>query len=146
MDDDRNRKKYITRHLLIGWWSLLSFLSLGIALEVLHGTKAAWYLGADYEVRRLMWTLGHAHGSLLSLVHIALAATLSISHGPKHLRAISSCLFSGSILLPCGFLLGGIFVYGGDPGIGVWLVPVGAALLLTAVGLVAIDISRAQQQ
>jgi hypothetical protein len=37
------------------------------------------------------------------------------------------------VLLPTGFLLGGLFVYGGDPGVGVVLVPVGGALLVIAL-------------
>ena len=42
-----------------------------------------------------------------------------------------------SILMPAGFFLGGLFIYSGDPGLGILLVPVGGALLLAAVFLVA---------
>ena len=66
-------------HLRFGWWSLLAFLTLGVALEALHGFKVGFYLDIDNEVRRLTWTLAHAHGALLGLVHVALAATLHIA-------------------------------------------------------------------
>jgi hypothetical protein len=35
--------------------------------------------------------------------------------------------------MPLGFFLGGVVTYGGDPSLGVLLVPVGAALLLIAI-------------
>ena len=59
------------RHFRIGWWSLLLFLSLGIVMEALHGFKVGWFLDVGMETRRLMWRLAHAHGTLLSLLHIA---------------------------------------------------------------------------
>jgi hypothetical protein len=49
----------------------------------------------------------------------------------------SRSLVGSLILLPMGFLLGGIFVHGGDPGLGVLLVPPGALLLFVAVLLAA---------
>lgn len=126
-------------HFLFAWWSLLCFLSVGIGLEILHAFKIGWYLNEDYEIRRLLWTLGHAHGTLLALVHVAFAVT--VHHFPAAIlgirRMASAALVGASILLPGGFLLGGVFVYGGDPGIGVWLVPIGATFLLVGVLLVA---------
>jgi hypothetical protein len=44
---------------------------------------------------------------------------------------------SASILLPGGFFLGGIFLYSTDPGIGVYLVPLGALVLFLGVLLTA---------
>src|SRR5690606_19076132 len=65
------------RHLRFGWWALLGFLSLGIALEALHGLKVGWYLAASHETRRLLLTLAHAHGVLLALVNIAFGLTVA---------------------------------------------------------------------
>ena len=48
---------YFRKHMRIGWWSLLVFLSLGLMLEALHGFKVQWYVGADNATRRLMLTL-----------------------------------------------------------------------------------------
>jgi hypothetical protein len=49
--------------------------------------------------------------------------------------AASWSLIAGSLLMPLGFLLGGLVHYEGDPGIGIVLAPVGALFLLYAVGL-----------
>ena len=40
------------RHIRVGWWSLLVFLSLGIVLETLHGFKIGWYLDTSSATRR----------------------------------------------------------------------------------------------
>ena len=32
------------RHMLLGWWALLTFLSMGAALELLHALKVGLYL------------------------------------------------------------------------------------------------------
>lgn len=52
---------------------------------------------------------------------------------------------AASVLLPGGFFLGGIFIHGGDPGLGIFLVPLGAGflflvVLLTAVGVTDFDV------
>ncbi len=144
---DRTSASLVRLHLQFAWWSLLCFLSVGIALEALHAFKIGWYLEGEYEARRLMWTLGHAHGTLLALVHGMFAATHFFV--PIDLRGAgrmaSPCLMGASLLLPGGFFLGGIFIYGGDPGIGIWLVPLGALLLVAGVMLTAIQLMRAQQ-
>jgi hypothetical protein len=127
-------------HLRIGWWSLLVFLAMGAVLEGLHGLKLGFYLDPSNEMRRLLWTLSHAHGSLLALVHIAFAASLPrlVGDGGGRLVLASRCLIAGGLLLPLGFFLGGVFVHEGDPGLAIVLAPVGALLLLVAVGLIAI--------
>src|SRR5246500_5218576 len=63
------------RNLRFGWWSLLVFLSLGAVLETLHGFKIGWYVDVGNEMRRLMFTLAHAHGTALALVNIAAGLT-----------------------------------------------------------------------
>ena len=127
------------RHLRFGWWSLLIFLSLGLMLEVLHGFKLGWYLSIATETRRLLWTLAHAHGTLLALLNIAFALTVpklsSWSARPR--RHASACLMAATVLLPSGFFVGGIVLYGGDPGLGILLVPLGGLLLFMAVFLTA---------
>ena len=64
------------RHLQIGWWALLVFLSVGLVLEALHGLKVGLYLDVSNETRRLMWRLAHAHGTLLALVNLAFAVSV----------------------------------------------------------------------
>lgn len=131
------------RHLRFGWWSLLAWLSLGLALEALHGFKLGWYLDAGTEMRRLMFTLAHAHGTLLALINLAAAFTLRGVPGCTVKPAASKALLGASLLLPLGFLLGGLVVYGGDPGPGVFLVPVGGLLLLYAIASIARSVSGA---
>ena len=127
----------VRRHFLAGWWLLLVFLAMGTTLEAFHGLKVGLYLDLGSATRRLMWTLAHAHGVLLGLVNIAFAVTLqSWSMPAEKARITSASLLGASVLLPGGFLLGGIVVYGGDPSLGVLLTPVGAVLLLVAALLV----------
>jgi len=91
------------------------------------------------ETRRLMWRLAHAHGTLLGAVNILFALTLKASAPATMpgLARISGTLVAATILLPIGFLVGGVVFYGGDPGVGVLLVPVGAVLLLLALFWIA---------
>jgi hypothetical protein len=127
------------RHLTFGWWTVCAFAALGLTLETLHGFKVAAYLDVSNETRRLMWRLAHAHGALLGLVHIVygLALIALPGLGGPNSSLISKSLIGASLLLPGGFLLGGISFYAGDPGLGVVLVPVGAILLLAALFLIA---------
>ena len=122
------------RHYVFGWLALLVFLTLGIALEALHAFKIPGYLDADQESRRLGLRLAHAHGVLLGLVHVAFATTLR--HAPARAQLSSRLLSAATLLLPGGFLLGGLFARGGDPGLGILLVPMGALCLFLAVALV----------
>lgn len=131
------------RHLRFGWWALLVFLTLGIVLEGLHAFKARSYMDVTSSTRRLMWTLSHAHGTLLALVNLAFAASLPrLLDGVNDqvtakLRTASASLILATIMLPGGFFLGGVVFYGGDPGLGVLLVPPGALALLLAVFKIA---------
>ena len=128
----------------LGWWSLLVFLTLGLALEALHGFKSGLYLDVSNETRRLMWTLAHAHGTLLSMLNIVFALALPAMPGLRDgaRRLASRCLIGALIALPAGFFLGGLFLHAGDPGLGIFLVPVGGLLLLAAVFLAARGATR----
>jgi hypothetical protein len=130
------------RHLRFGWWSLCIFGALGLVLETLHGFKFGAYLDVTNETRRLMWTLAHAHGTLLGLVHLAFGLSLPFLRlNPGRLRLASTSLIAASGLLPGGFFLAGIRFYEGDPGLGIIFVPVGAALLLLTTGLAATGVA-----
>lgn len=133
------------RHLKFGWWTLFLFVSLGVFLEALHGFKIGWYLNVSNESRRLMLTLAHAHGTLLALIHIAVGATIGGLIQPSKLwkRAASPALIASSFLLPGGFLLGGVWILDGDPGVGIFLVPIGGFTLLFGILVTAMQTSRA---
>ncbi|MGE3171882.1 MAG: hypothetical protein AB7O97_04600 [Planctomycetota bacterium] len=123
------------RHLRLGWGALLLFVLLGTALEVLHGLKADFYLDPEFETRRLLWRLAHAHGTFLALVHLAFAFTLDKVQTPP--RLASPCFTGALIAVPLGFFLGGVTVHGGDPGAGIALLPLGVLLLLIAIAQTA---------
>ena len=130
----------IRRHLRFGWWSLLIFLTAGLMLEALHGFKVGAYLNVSNETRRLMWTLAHAHGALLGLVNLGFAATARVlpAWPEAKKRFASASLLGATVLMPSGFFLGGLFIYAGDPGLGILLVPAGGLLLFAAVLLTAV--------
>jgi hypothetical protein len=130
------------RNLRFGWWSLLVFLSFGGALEALHGFKIGWYVDAGNETRRLMFTLAHAHGTLLAVVNIIAGLTARNVQRFEIRPSVSFALIWAAILLPGGFFLGGIVIYDGDPGLGVWLVPIGAILLFYGIARIAFDLSK----
>jgi hypothetical protein len=136
---DGLRRQLARRHYLLGWCGLLVFLTLGFVLEGLHGFKLDFYLGADHKVRREMWTLAHAHGTLLSLVSVAFATGLPQfgTWTEGRLKIVSFFLLDATILLPGGFFLGGLEHTEADPSAGILLVPLGALLLLLAVALTA---------
>lgn len=97
------------RHFRWGWWCLLLFVALGVALESLHAFKVGDYFNVGNKTRRLMWTLAHAHGTLLAFVHLAVAATVALSGSPqtRSRHWASRCLTMSAILIPLGFFLGG---------------------------------------
>src|SRR4029434_9383494 len=119
----------------------LLFLLCGGALETLHWCKIGWYLDVGNETRRLMFTLAHAHGTLLAIVNIAAALTARKMDGFTLRPSVSLALIWAAILLPAGFFLGGIVIYDGDPGLGVWLVAVGGLLFFYRVALRARGLS-----
>src|SRR5260370_33145643 len=120
-------KKNAHRNLRFGWWSLLVFLSLGGALETLHGFKIGWYVDVGNETRRLMFTLAHAHGTLLALINIAAGLTARKVDRFELRSSVSFALIWAAILLPAGFFLGGIVIYDDDPRLGVWRLPLRAS-------------------
>jgi len=134
-DRARTDRRLQLRHLRVGWALVLAFAGFGTALELLHAFKTGWYLSVATETRRLLWTLAHAHGVGLGLVNLALAAVCPSL--PRPLSPVASAsLIAGTLLVPGGFLLGGLFVHAGDPGLGAILIPPGAALVLLSLVLI----------
>ena len=50
-----------------------------------------------------------------------------------------------ALLRDVGSFLGGCFINAGDPGVGIWLVPIGALCLFTSVLLMAIGLVQSQE-
>jgi hypothetical protein len=110
-----------------GWISLAGWIAFGILIEGFIGFRTPALL--DDSVRRDMFRLAHAHGTLLNLVLIA-AAICARLELVRIGRIASLGLRFAVVLLPAGFLLGGLWHFKDDPGLGIFLVPVGALLLL----------------
>src|SRR3954470_5690101 len=88
-----------------GWISLAFWIVFGILIEGLIGYRTPALL--DDSIRREMFRLAHAHGTLLNLVLIAAAICVRLE-----LIRIGSgsgvALRLAALLLPVGFLLAGI--------------------------------------
>jgi uncharacterized membrane protein YgdD (TMEM256/DUF423 family) len=126
---------------LQAWLSIAIWMSFGLLLESLIGYRVPAYLRD--ELRREIFRLAHTHGALLNLV--LLGAALSIDRElvrPSKMGLLSLRL--GAILMPVGFLLGGIWHTEGEPGIGVWLAPLGGVLVI--LGAVDLAISAVKNR
>jgi len=121
------------RHRLFGWTLLLAYLCFGYALEALEGLKTeAFVLDA---IRREFWSLAHFHGALLGLLNVVYSAHAEPpALSDADARRASASLVAGSALLPLGFSLGGLVHHEGEPGAGIFLVPIGALFVIAAVG------------
>jgi hypothetical protein len=125
-----------------GFAALFGFALLGLVLEALHGFKVGFYLDVDSEARRLLFRLAHAHGTLLGLVNVCHA--LTVRAWPKlEDRVIERSLLVALLLMPLGFLLGGAFARGADPGASVGIAAAGAVALSFGLGRFALLMRKA---
>ena len=115
------------------------WMTVGLILDGLLAFRAPGYL--DDPVRRELFRLAHAHGTLLSLllVVVGLCGRRGVV---EPFRAARAALRVGSLLMPLGFLLGGIRHFEGDPGLLVWMAPPAALLLIFGVVSTAISARR----
>lgn len=112
------------------------WMTFGLLLEGLIGYKTPAYL--QDSVRRELFRLAHAHGTLLSLLLLG-AALVCDRFEVKISDLVTMVLRGGVVLMPLGFLLGGLWHYESDPGIGIWLVP--AAAVMVVFGVVSVCIA-----
>jgi hypothetical protein len=118
--------------LVTGWLLLAVSLPLGLTLEALHAWKVQVYFGS--ALRRELWTLAHAHGNLLGILLLVFAALGErVAAEPARRILIARLLAAGAVLMPLGFLLGGVLNAEGDPSPAIALVPIGGLLLLAAL-------------
>jgi hypothetical protein len=115
------------------------WIVFGLLIEGLIGFRSPALV--DDTVRREMFRLAHAHGTLLNLVLIA-AAICARLEMIRLGRGSSLALRAAVVLLPIGFLLAGVWHYKDDPGVAIFLVPVGAVLLLAAAFQIALTALR----
>lgn len=111
-------------------------MTFGLLLEGLIGYKTPAYL--HDTLRRELFRLAHAHGTLLSLLLLCLALVCD-RFDLRLANIVTIVLRVGIVLMPVGFLLGGVWHYESDPGIGIWLVP--AAAVMVVFGVVSLAIA-----
>ncbi len=125
----------LRRTLNTGYYLLAVSIPFGVTLEALHGLKVHAYLGS--ALRRELWRLAHAHGTLLGILCLVFVA-LAERHVAARVRAsVANRLALGAVSMPVGFFLGGILSSEGDPSLGVLLVPAGAVMLILALSQAA---------
>jgi hypothetical protein len=116
------------------WFGLLFWMSMGLLFEGLIGFRAPAYL--QDPVRRELFRLAHAHGTLLSIlllvVNIYLVKGL-IAPPRLAIRALQA----GVVIMPAGFLLGGLWHYESDPNFLIFLAPAGGLLIIFGVAAIA---------
>jgi len=128
-----------TRLIRQGWISLALWITFGVLLEGLIGFRTPSYL--DDGVRREMFRMAHAHGTLLNLILIgaAICARLDMI---RLGRMTSLGLCTAAILLPAGFLFGGLWHFKDEPGPAILLVPIGAIVLLATAIFISLTLPR----
>jgi hypothetical protein len=110
-----------------GMIGLLVWMVGGLVLEGFHTFKSIFYL--EDTLRRELWVLAHAHGTLFSVLCLVIHLLLNKLGLPASAsRRIDRVFSTGSWLLPLGFLLGGIMHPESDPNPLILLVPAGALL------------------
>ncbi|HLA95839.1 MAG TPA: hypothetical protein VK612_08970 [Pyrinomonadaceae bacterium] len=122
-----------------GWIGLAFWMSFGLLIEGLIAFRIPAYL--QDPVRRELFRLGHAHGTLLSIVllivglyaHTAIVAPMRIAR---------LALQAGVIMMPVGFILGGISHFESDPNPLVFLAPLGGLLVIFGVVSIAVTILK----
>ena len=122
-----------------GWISLALWIAFGILLEGFRAFRSPAVL--DDAVRQDMFRLAHAHGTLLNLVLIAAAICARLDLVRLGSGA-SLGLRVSVILLPAGFLIGGLWHFKDEPGLGILLVPIGAVLLLASAVYLSLSLRR----
>ena len=115
------------------------WMSLGLLLEGLIAFRVPIYL-LDALTREL-FRLAHAHGTLLSLVLIAVGLCWRAGFtAPPRIAKLA--LQIGVVLMPAGFFLGGIGHYETDPSPMVFLAPLGGVLVIFGIIGCAVSFKR----
>ena len=130
-DDKANNFTGLSRQ---GWIGIAFWMSFGLLVEGLIGFRAPVYL--QDPVRRELFRLAHTHGTVLSMLLLIVVLYLAKNFIVPPLAALWS-LRIGTLLMPVGFLLGGLWHYESDPGVLVFLAPVGGLMIIFGVIAIA---------
>ena len=123
-----------------GWFGLAVFMAFGLLFEGLIGYRSPAYL--NDPIRRELFRLAHAHGTILSLL-LLIADLFLTSRQIAIPRAAMWSLRAGAIVMPVGFLFGGLSTTETDPHFSIILSPIGGVMLI--FGVVAIALASLQK-
>jgi hypothetical protein len=123
-----------------GWLTLAAWATFGLVLESLHGLKLAEYL--DDPLARELLVLAHAHGVGLALVVLAFGEAGAPLFSEAGDGGTSLVLRAGALTIPLAFGLSAIDHPEGDPNALIWMVPVGAILVIAALARTALAALR----
>jgi hypothetical protein len=118
---------------------LAAWLSFGLLLEGFIGFRVSAYM-SDLT-RRELFQLAHTHGTLLSLLLLLCTLTISKQLVYPNKSAVLA-LRLGAILMPFGFLLGGIWTRGEEPNFLIFLAPIGGISVIFGVINLALSIKK----
>jgi hypothetical protein len=113
-----------------GLITLAFWMTFGLLLEGFLGYKIPAYLNDD--IRRELFRLAHTHGALFSIVLIVIALCTKADFIKPNSYA-QNALRIGSVMMPTGFLLGGVWHFESDPGYAIILAPVGGILVIFGI-------------
>jgi hypothetical protein len=123
-------------HGLVG---IAVWMSFGLLLEGLIAFRIPDYLSDP--VTREMFRLAHAHGTLLSLVLVAVGLSANADYiSPANAGKLA--LHIGSVMMPVGFMLGGIGNYESDPNPLVFFAPLGGIMVIFGIVVSAVSFKR----
>lgn len=112
------------------------WMSFGLLLEGLIAFRIPDYLSD--AITREMFRLAHAHGTLLSLVMVAVGLAWKAEF--IVLGSVANWMLRiGSVAMPVGFMLGGIGNSANDPSPLVFIAPAGGVMVI--FGIVAAVVS-----
>lgn len=136
---DTEEKTGKTNFAIQAWFGLLFWMSAGLLFEGLIAFRAPAYL--QDPVRRELFRLAHAHGTLLSILFLVVDLYLvkGLVSPPKIAIRI---LQAGVVIMPLGFLLGGAWHYESDPGPLIFFAPLGGLLVIFGIAAIAFSSVR----
>ncbi len=118
---------------------IAAWMSFGLLLEGFIGFRVSAYMSVP--IRREMFQLAHTHGTLLSI--LLLISALTISKDLVYPNKLAILLLRiGTVLMPLGFLLGGIQPNKDEPNALVFLAPIGGILVILGIINLAFSIKK----
>jgi hypothetical protein len=106
------------------------WMSFGLLLEGFIGFRVPSYMSVS--VRRELLQLAHTHGTLLNLILLAVAICAKCELVfPRKVAIVA--LRTGSIIMPLGFLFGGIWLIKDEPNPSIFLAPLGGLFMIFGI-------------